>query len=132
MRTTFVALTAALLVVTACEVDPEGEPPEVSITDVAWSEDDIEIEVTTNLPDGAILSWQVVEGDEVDLLDPVDVAGVTTVTDGTAAVVADVSEFTEDQARVEVSFARFAEQPAEVLQDYDIDQEASDHASVSR
>ncbi len=131
MRTTLVALTAALLVV-ACQVDAELEPPEVSLSDVTWTDDDIEIEVTTNLPDGAILSWQVVEGDDLGLLDAVDVAGVTTVTDGTAAVTADVSGFTDDQALVEVSFARFAEQPAEVLQDYDVDQEASDESSVSR
>lgn len=131
MRTTLVALTAALLVV-ACQVDAELEPPEVSISDVTWTDDDIEIEVTTNLPDGAILSWQVVEGDDLGLLDAVDVAGVTTVTDGTAAVTADASGFTDDQALVEVSFARFAEQPAEVLQDYDVDQEASNESSVSR
>ncbi|GEM_PF-2766581 len=125
-------LTAALLVV-ACEVELEGEPPEVSIGDVTWSDDQIEVEVTTNLPEGAILAWQVVEGDDLDLVDPVDVAGVTTVTDdGAASVVADVSGFTDDQALVEVSFARFAEQPAEVLQDYDVEQEASDESLVRR
>lgn len=48
-------LLAVALLVVACGGDVE--PPELSINDAAWQDGQVAVEVATNLPDGAELSW---------------------------------------------------------------------------
>lgn len=124
-------LLAVALLVVACGGDLE--PPELSIDDAAWQDGQVTVEVATNLPDGAELSWYVLEGDDWDDLDAADVSGFVTVDGGEAVVAADVAGFSADMALVEVGFVpRYEGQPDSVREAYDADQGASDEASISR
>lgn len=131
MRRTMTALAAVLLLAGCGGTDTA--PPEVTISEASWSGDEITVTAGSNLPDGAILSWYVVEGDDWDDLDAVDLDGFATVTDGTATASIDVADFTADQALVDVSFVPgYGEQPADVQDAYDPNQGAEDETSVSR
>lgn len=126
------AILAAGMLLAGCGGgDVDG--PDVSIADAAWSGDEIAITAGSNLPDGAILSWYVVEGDDWDDLDAADVDGFATVTAGTATASVDVGEFTADEALIDVSFVPgYNEQPQQVQDSYDSNQGAGDETSVSR
>lgn len=143
MRTTF-ALTVCLLLLAGCGGGGEADPPEVAIGDATWSDDEIAVEVETNLPEGAILSWDAIDGDDPDDLDAATANGETTVEDGAATATADVAGFTEDSALVNVDFlAGYDEQPDDVQEAYgppfterdwpsDWKDDASDEVAVSR
>lgn len=136
-------LLLTLLLLAACGGN-EAEAPEVSITDATWSSDEIAIDADTNLPDGAILSWSVLDGDDWDDLDAADTSGFATVEDGTATATADVANFTEDEALASIAFvANYDEQPEGIGEAYgppfsdhdwpaDWKERASDEQVVSR
>lgn len=144
MRQTMTLVAAALLLAGCGGGSDAVDAPEVTITEAAWSGDEVAIGADTNLPDGAILSWSVIEGDDPDDLDAADVGGFATVTDGSATATADVAEFSDDTALVGVEFvANYSEQPAEVADAYgppftgrgwpaDWKQRAADETTVTR
>lgn len=119
MRQTM-AIAAAVSLLAGCGGGSEAAAaPEVAVTDAAWSGDEVTVTAETNLPDGAVLSWSVIEGDDPDDLDAADVGGFATVTDGSAAATADVAEFSDNTALVDVAFvANYNGQPSDVAEAY--------------
>lgn len=95
------------------------EAPEVSIRSASWTGDEILMEVDTNLPGGAIMSWSAVDGDDWDDVDATEARGFATVSNGTATAELDVSEFATNQALVEVTFVgRYEDQPDDIAEAY--------------
>lgn len=113
-------LLGATILLTGCSDSPEQvDAPEVSISAADWSGNEITIEAEANLPDEAILSWYALEGDDWDDLDAASTDGFATVSDGSATTTIDASEFTADQAIVDVSFVPgYSGQPSEVSDSY--------------
>lgn len=107
------------------------EPASVSIDDTVWDGDTVTIEVDTNLPDGTVLSWLVVEGDNWD--GDVNTSGFATVDGGDATGLADVSGFDDGTALVEVAFLpSYSEQPDTVADMYEPNEGATDEGTVNR
>lgn len=144
MRRTLAAVIAgSLLLVAGCGSD-DPAAPEVSISDTSWDGDTVTIEAATNLPNGAVLSWYVLDGGDWDDLDAADVNGFATVEDGAAAAVAEVGNFTTNEALVDVGFVGgYDGQPPEVADAYgppytdrgwptDWKERSSDEATVTR
>lgn len=95
------------------------DAPEVSIDDVSWDGDTITAEVSSNLPDGAVLSWDAVAGGDYDDLDAEATSGLAEVEQGAATVTADVGAFEDDTAVVDVGFLAIYEgQPDGVAEAY--------------
>ncbi len=130
MRSLLVMLVAAAMLA-GC--GGEAEAPEVSISDAAWSGGEILIEAEANLPDGAVLSWYVVEGDDWEDLDASDERGFATVEAGTAQASADVADFEDGSALVEVAFVPgYSGQPQAVQDAYEASDGASAESALTR
>lgn len=133
MRKTTLLMLAVGVVLAGCGGGPEAEAPKVSITGTSWSGDEIVFEADTNLPDGALVTWYVLEGDDWEDDDAADVKGFAAVSGGTATASVDVAEFTSDEAIVDVAFVPgYREQPEDVQNTYEDNEGASDEASVAR
>lgn len=118
------------LLLAGCSGGPER--PVVNITSARWAGDQVTVEVKANLPDGAILSWRLVDAAE-DERDPEDVNGFADVTDNTAVFAADVTALASDEAQLRVSFApAYHRQPEHVQDTYGSDQMAEVETTVRR
>lgn len=124
------AMTACGSATTGDDGGDTGGQPEMSVTAFWKATDTIEVDVATDLPDGARLTFWAVNHDRLDTDAPLDAAdtggdlgdgpqNVATVTDGQAQMSLDVSHFEGDAAVVEVSFLpNFEGQPDAVADAY--------------
>lgn len=127
-----VAVLMSTLLLVACG-GGAADDPEVTISDVSWDSDTITVEADTNLPDGAVLSWYLVDGDDWDDIDAADVSGFADVSDGQMEADPDVAAFGSDQALIQVSFVpRYDGQPDDVADTYEPNQGATDETEVAR
>lgn len=118
--------------VSASDDEEEVEDPTVSVS-ADHDGGDVTVDVSTNLPDGALVGVAVfdtaVPDSDPDAESMFDFAEVD---DGHASLTVDAAAFTSDDALVEATFVpSYNEQPDVVTERYDADAGAADEQVVS-